>query len=144
LHQKITPLVLLVPRGAGSYGRISIKIAGSNIPAALDRIESTWKNFLPDTPYQYTFLDENFARLYEAEQRQKTLLIIFASLPFLLLVWVCWSFCFAIMQRLKEIGIRKVLGADTVNYCCTAFKRFFKLVAFAAIPAFCCFLVLYE
>src|SRR5688572_24130799 len=41
LHQKITPLVLLVPRGANSYGRISIKISGSNIPAALDRIEST-------------------------------------------------------------------------------------------------------
>src|SRR6188474_562653 len=93
LHQKITPLVLLVPRGAGSYGRISIKISGSNIPAALDRIESTWRNFLPDTPYQYTFLDENFARLYEAEQRQKTILIIFASLAiFYCLFGFVWSF----------------------------------------------------
>ena len=137
LHQKITPLVLLVPRGAGSYGRISIKISGSNIPAALDRIESTWKNFLPDTPYQYTFLDENFARLYEAEQRQKTILIIFASLAiFIACLGLFGLSAFAIMQRLKEIGIRKVLGADTSTIVALLSKDFLKLVAFAAIPAF--------
>ena len=137
LHQKITPLVLLVPRGAGSYGRISIKIAGSNVPAALDRIESSWKNFLPDTPYQYTFLDENFTRLYEAEQRQKTLLIIFASLAiFIACLGLFGLSAFAIMQRLKEIGIRKVLGADMSTIVALLSKDFLKLVAFAAIPAF--------
>ena len=137
LHQKITPLVLLVPRGANSYGRISIKISGSNIPAALDRIESTWKNFLPDTPYQYTFLDENFTRLYEAEQRQKTILIIFASLAiFIACLGLFGLSAFAIMQRLKEIGIRKVLGADTSTIVALLSKDFLKLVAFAAIPAF--------
>jgi len=137
LHQKITPLVLLVPRRAGSYGRISIKISGSNIPAALDRIETTWKNFLPDTPYQYTFLDENFTRLYEAEQQQKTLLIIFASLAiFIACLGLFGLSAFAIMQRLKEIGIRKVLGADTSTIVALLSKDFLKLVAFAAIPAF--------
>ena len=137
LHQKITPLVLLVPRRAGSYGRISIKISGSNIPAALDKIETTWKNFLPDTPYQYTFLDENFTRLYEAEQRQKTLLIIFASLAiFIACLGLFGLSAFAIMQRLKEIGIRKVLGADTSTIVALLSKDFLKLVAFAAIPAF--------
>jgi len=137
LHQKITPLVLLVPRGANSYGRISIKISGSNISAALDRIESTWKNFLPDTPYQYTFLDENFTRLYEAEQRQKTILIIFASLAiFIACLGLFGLSAFAIMQRLKEIGIRKVLGADTSTIVALLSKDFLKLVAFAAIPAF--------
>jgi len=137
LHQKITPLVLLVPRGAGSYGRISIKISGSNIQAALNRIESTWKNFLPDTPYQYTFLDENFTRLYEAEQRQKTLLIIFASLAiFIACLGLFGLSAFAILQRLKEIGIRKVLGADMSTIVGLLSKDFLKLVAFAAIPAF--------
>ena len=137
LHQKITPLVLLVPRNANSYGRISIKISGSNIPAALDRIESTWKNFLPDTPYQYAFLDENFTRLYEAEQRQKTLLIIFASLAiFIACLGLFGLSAFAIMQRLKEIGIRKVLGADMSTIVALLSKDFLKLVAIAAIPAF--------
>ena len=137
LHQKITPLVLLVPRGAGAYGRISIKISGANIPAALNRIESSWNNFLPDTPYQYTFLDENFARLYEAEQRQKTLLIIFASLAiFIACLGLFGLSAFAILQRIKEIGIRKVLGADVSTIVALLSKDFLKLVAFAAIPAF--------
>jgi putative ABC transport system permease protein len=136
LHQKITPLVILFPRGSG-YGRISIKVSGANIPAALNRIESTWRNFLPETPYQYSFLDENFARLYEAEQRQKTILIIFASLAiFIACLGLFGLSAFAIMQRLKEIGIRKVLGADVSTIVTLLSKDFLKLVAFAAIPAF--------
>ena len=137
LHQKITPLVIFVPRGPGAYGNISIKITGSNTSGVLDRIESTWKNFLPESPYQYTFLDENFARLYEAEQRQKTLLIIFASLAiFIACLGLFGLSAFAILQRLKEIGIRKVLGADMSTIVALLSKDFLKLVAFAAIPAF--------
>ena len=137
LHQKITPLVLLVPRSANSYGRISIKIGGSNIPSALNRIESTWRNFLPEAPYQYTFLDENFSRLYEAEARQKTLLIIFASLAiFIACLGLFGLSAFAILQRIKEIGIRRVLGADVSTIVTLLSKDFLKLVVFAAIPAF--------
>jgi len=137
LHQKITPLVLLVPRGPNSYGRISIKISGSNIQAALDRIESSWRNFLPETPFQYTFLDENFKRLYDAEQRQKTLLIVFASLAIVIACLGLFGLsAFAISQRLKEIGIRKVLGADMSTIVALLSKDFLKLVAFAVIPAF--------
>jgi putative ABC transport system permease protein len=137
LHQKITPLVLLVPRSANSYGRISIKIAGSNIAGALDRIQTTWKNFLPEAPYQYTFLDENFARLYEAEARQKTLLIIFAFLAiFIACLGLFGLSAFAILQRIKEIGIRKVLGADISTIVALLSRDFLKLVVFAAIPSF--------
>ena len=137
LHQKITPLVLLVPRSANSYGSISIKITGSNITGALDRIATTWRNFLPESPYQFTFLDENFGRLYEAEARQKTLLIIFASLAiFIACLGLFGLSAFAILQRLKEIGIRKVLGADVPTIVALLSKDFLKLVLFAAIPSF--------
>src|SRR4029077_13332187 len=73
MHQKIAPLVLFVPKNARNYGKISIKISGGNIPAALSHVANTWKKFLPETPYEFTFLDENFDRLYKAEERQKTL-----------------------------------------------------------------------
>jgi putative ABC transport system permease protein len=137
LHQKITPLVIFVPRGAGGYGAISIKLAGANLPSALDRIRTTWKNFLPETPYQYTFLDDNFARLYESEQRQKTLLIIFASLAIIIACLGLFGLsAFAILQRIKEIGIRRVLGADVSTILALLSKDFLKLVVFAAIPAF--------
>jgi putative ABC transport system permease protein len=137
MHQKIVPLVLLVPRDAGNYGRISIKIAGSDLPSALAHIESAWKKFLPEEPYQYTFLDENFSRLYEAEERQKTLFTLFACLAiFIACLGLFGLSAFAISQRIKEIGIRKVLGASINTIVALLSKDFLKLVVFAAIIAF--------
>jgi putative ABC transport system permease protein len=136
LHQKIVPLVLILPTG-GFYNRISVKLSGSNIPASLSYIENTWKKYLPDTPYQYSFLDENFAKLYDAEQKQKTLLIIFASLAiFIACLGLFGLSAFSISQRIKEIGIRKVLGADVTTIVSLLSKDFLKLVGIAAPFAF--------
>ena len=137
LHEPITPLVLFIPRNQNFYSRISIKIAGSNLPGALAQVEKTWKKFLPETPYQYTFLDENFAKLYEAEKKQKTLLIVFAFLAiFIACLGLFGLSAFSISQRIKEIGIRKVLGADVSTIVALLSKDFLKLVGFALIPAF--------
>ena len=137
LHQKIVPLVLLVPKNANNYGRVSIKVGGSNITAALSQIESTWKKFLPDTPYQYSFLDENFEKLYNAEEKQKTLLTIFACIAiFIACLGLFGLSAFAIIQRIKEIGIRKVLGANVGSIVTLLTKDFLKLVIIAAIIAF--------
>lgn len=137
MHEKIVPLVLFVPRNEGNYGNISIKISGSNIPGALAHIEKTWKKFLPETPYQYNFLDENFARLYQSEQRQATLFTIFAVIAiFIACLGLFGLSAFAITQRFKEIGIRKVLGASVSNIVTLLSKDFIKLVLIATIIAF--------
>ena len=137
MHQKIVPLVLLVPRNANNFGRISIKVAGANAAAALTHIEKTWKNFLPETPYQYTFLDENFARLYKAEERQKTLFTTFACIAiFIACLGLFGLSAFTISQRIKEIGIRKVLGASVSTIVTLLSKDFLKLVIISAIIAF--------
>jgi len=137
MHQKIVPLVLLVPRSANNYGRISVKVGGANMPAALSHIEKTWKKFLPDAPYQFTFLDENFARLYKAEERQKKLFTTFACLAiFIACLGLFGLSAFAISQRIKEIGIRKVLGADVNTIVSLLSKDFLKLVAVSAVIAF--------
>jgi putative ABC transport system permease protein len=137
LHQKIVPLVLFIPRNANNFGRISIKISGSNIPAALSHIEKTWKRFLPDVPWQYTFLDENFDRLYQSEQRQSTIFTIFAGIAiFIACLGLFGLSAFTITQRIKEIGIRKVLGASTGTIVALLSRDFMKLVAIAAIVAF--------
>jgi putative ABC transport system permease protein len=137
MHQKIVPLVLLVPRNANNYGRISVKISGSDIPGALSSIESTWKKFLPDAPYQFTFLDENFQRLYQAEERQKNLFTTFACLAiFIACLGLFGLSAFTISQRIKEIGIRKVLGANVSTIVTLLSKDFLKLVAVSAIIAF--------
>ncbi|HEX6181736.1 MAG TPA: FtsX-like permease family protein [Chitinophagaceae bacterium] len=137
MHQKIMPLILIVPRSANSYGNISLKISGNNIPSALAHIEKTWKKFLPETAYQYTFLDENFARLYQAEEKQGTLFTVFACIAiFIACLGLFGLSAFAITQRIKEIGIRKVLGANVSTIVTLLSKDFLKLVLIAAVIAF--------
>jgi putative ABC transport system permease protein len=137
LHQRIVPMVLLMPRSPNQYGSISIKVNSGGISSALNQIEQTWRKFLPETPYQYTFLDENFARLYQAEQRQKSLFTIFSCLAiFIACLGLFGLSAFAISQRVKEIGIRKVLGANTSTIVLLLSKDFLKLVAIAAPFAF--------
>jgi len=137
LHQKIVPMVMVLPVNANNYNRLSIKIAGNNIQGALSHIENVWKKFLPETPYQSTFLDENFNRLYTSEQRQGTLFTIFAAIAILIACLGLFGLsAFAITQRIKEIGIRKVLGANVGSIVQLLSKDFLKLVGLAALIAF--------
>jgi len=139
LHQRILPMVFLMRTGdgAGGYGSLSIKIAGNNVSGALAHIEKTWKQFLPESPYDYTFLDTRFDRLYESEQRQGTIFTLFSCIAiFIACLGLLGLSAFAISQRIKEIGIRKVLGADAGNIVGLLSKDFLKLVIVAAVIAF--------
>ncbi|RYZ29392.1 MAG: ABC transporter permease [Chitinophagaceae bacterium] len=139
LHQRILPMVFLMRNGDGSggYGSLSIKIAGNNVAGALAHIEKTWKKFVPESPYDYTFLDTRFERLYESEQRQGTIFTLFSCIAiFIACLGLLGLSAFAISQRIKEIGIRKVLGADAGNIVGLLSKDFLKLVIVAAVIAF--------
>lgn len=137
MHQRILPIAVFMPVNQNGYGNISIKIAGNNLPAALAYIEATWKKFLPEIPYDYTFLDENFARLYEAEQRQGSIFTIFACIAiFIACLGLFGLSAFSISQRIKEIGIRKVLGASVSNIVRLLSTDFLKLIVVAAVIAF--------
>ena len=136
LHQKIVPLLLEHP-ASPNYGTISIKLNGKNIPSALSYIEKVWKKYLPEVPYQYTFLDERFNQLYEAELKQGTIFTIFAFIAiFIACLGLFGLSAFTITQRVKEIGIRKVLGATTGNIVSLLSGDFLTLVIVAAIIAF--------
>lgn len=136
MHQRILPLVLFVPRNTGNFGRLSIKVSGS-VPAAIAHIESVWKQFLPEIPFDYTFLDDNFARLYQSEQRQESIFTLFSFIAiFIACLGLLGLSAFAISQRVKEIGIRKVLGASVSTIVSLLSKDFLKLVGIAAVIAF--------
>jgi putative ABC transport system permease protein len=137
LHQRILPLVLFTSKTPDGYGSISIKISGNNISAALAHIENTWKKFLPETPFDFSFLDERFANLYKAEQRQSTIFTIFSFIAiFIACLGLLGLSAFTITQRIKEIGIRKVLGASIGSIVTMLSKNFLKLVVVAAVIAF--------
>lgn len=140
LRQKIVPIVLEnspVSPTDSRFNNLSIKVAGNNIPGALATVEKTWRKYLPEVPYQYSFLDEKFTKLYEAEQRQGTIFTVFACIAiFIACLGLFGLSAFAITQRVKEIGVRKVLGANVGSIVTLLSKDFLKLVLIAAIIAF--------
>jgi putative ABC transport system permease protein len=136
LRQPIAPLIFFI--NPGFLNRISVKLSGANISSTLTSIENTWKKYLPETPFDYSFVDEQYAKLYESEKRQKS---IFTSFAFVAIFIACLGLlglsAFTISQRVKEIGIRKVLGADVSSIVTLLSKDFLKLILVSAIPAFC-------
>ncbi|MBN9385134.1 MAG: ABC transporter permease [Chitinophagaceae bacterium] len=140
MHQQIVPLALVMaPAGTPGFGFnfISVKIAGNNVSGGLAHLENTWKRYLPQIPFEYSFLDERFEQLYQSEQRQGTLFTSFSAIAiFIACLGLLGLSAFAISQRIKEIGIRKVLGASVSSIVTLLSKDFLKLVAIAAVIAF--------
>lgn len=141
LHQSIVPLLMMLPppQFGNAYDRISVKITGSrdNIASALTHLQKTWRTYLPEVPFDYTFLNERFDQLYRSEQRQGTLFTVFSGIAiFIACLGLLGLSAFSIAQRIKEIGIRKVLGASTGGLVQMLSIDFLKLIAVAAIIAF--------
>lgn len=138
MHQPIVPLVLLLPPPSQLYyNNFSIKLASNNIPASMIYLENIYKKYFPETPLDYTFLDQNFDKLYQTEQRQATLFTAFACIAiFIACLGLFGLSAFAISQRIKEIGVRKVLGANINSIVSLLSKDFLKLVGIAAVLAF--------
>jgi putative ABC transport system permease protein len=108
-----------------------------NIPHALQHIEATWKKFLPETPYTYTFPDNRFGQLYDSEQKQGILFTVFSCIAiFIACPGLFGLSAFATTQRIKEIGIRKVPGANVSTIVRLLSTDFLKLVVIAAVLAF--------
>lgn len=138
MHQAIGPMIFcLFPASQVYFNNVSIKIAGNDIPSALNYFERTWKKYFPETPVDYTFLDQNFDKLYQAEQKQAKLFTVFACIAiFIACLGLFGLSAFAITQRIKEIGIRKVLGANVQGIVVLLSREFLMLVLFAAPIAF--------
>jgi putative ABC transport system permease protein len=137
LHQNIIPLLMRMPSFANSnYSRLSIKINGNHVQSALSTLEQTWKKYQPERPFEYTFLDEKFQQLYDSEQQQGTLFTIFSFIAiFIACLGLFGLSAFTISQRVKEIGVRKVLGASIPQIVTELSKDFLKLVFIASIIA---------
>jgi putative ABC transport system permease protein len=131
LHQEILPMIFFIPRQNNFLSSISIKL-GPNTAAGLAHAEQVWKKFSPEFPFDYTFLDENFGRLYETEMRQGQLFMLFSGLAvFIACLGLLGLAAFAAHRRTKEIGVRKVLGASVASVVGLLSKDFLWLVLIA-------------
>lgn len=136
LHQNIQPMILFIPSDSTNFNYLSVKLDGQQLPVALAHLEQVWKQFLPQFPFDYQFVDEEFGALYEAEQRQGRVFISFALLAILVACMGLFGLtAFVTQQRVKEIGIRKILGATTTSLITLLSKDFLKLVLIALVIA---------
>ncbi len=133
LHEPIIPVVF---HGQNRFYRISVQISASNIPEALVHLERVWSQFIPDRPFQYSFLNERYKYLYQSEQNQNELFIIFAGLAiFIASMGLFGLATFNTVQRSKEVCIRKVLGAPLRSILQLLSKEIFILILIANIVA---------
>jgi putative ABC transport system permease protein len=134
LHSEIAPVVLMnLPR---FYYDAGIKISVANIKQTLSFIEKAWRDVYPDYYFEYSFLDEELAGRYESDARTFTLFKIFSGLSMLIgCLGLYGLVSFMANQKLKEVGIRKVLGASVNQIVILFSKEFVKLILVAFVFA---------
>jgi putative ABC transport system permease protein len=133
LHQKIKPTAIIY---ADWNGEVNIQISSHNISRTIQYIRDTWYKFSPDNPFEYEFLDETYGKLYKSDEQFQSIIncfsviaIIIACLGLLGLVSI------NIDRRIKEIGIRKILGASINSIVYTITGEYLKWIALANIIA---------
>jgi putative ABC transport system permease protein len=133
LLDAVKPLVLF-PEIRGRV--LLVKIKGDAIARTLAFLENKWKQVIGFRPFEYHFMDEEYNRLYTSERRLGTVLNLFAAIAILLACSGLFGLSsYAAHQRIKEIGIRKILGASTGNLVLTLSNDFIKLSLLAVIMA---------
>ncbi|WP_226998993.1 ABC transporter permease [Flavisolibacter tropicus] len=135
LHEKLSTTILQIYPQV--LVKMAIKVKAAHLPNTIQHIKNTWNSFSPDYPLDYKFLDENFAVMYSSEDKLSTLLWIFTIMAiFIGCMGLFGLAAFSAEQRIKEIGIRKVLGASVLNITAMLSKTFLKPVFIAALIAF--------
>lgn len=135
LHKRVEALLIGHVQGGGS---ISLRIDRAHLQDGVGHLKTVWEKLVPDVPLQYSFIDDRLEQQYASEQKMESVFYIFAGLSFLIACMGLFGLStFMMQQRLREIGIRKVLGAQVsgiVVLLTTDFSRLVLLSALIAIP----------
>jgi putative ABC transport system permease protein len=130
LQNPIAPLTMRIE--TWGFGTISIKVSSNDIARTLNNIEAKWNEVIPNRPFEYNFLDDFFNKQYKGEENFGKLFLNFAILAiFISCLGLLALSSYSTMQRTKEIGVRKVLGASVSNIVNLLSMDFIKLVVIA-------------
>lgn len=135
LHKKIAPMCFVIERPFGVHYAL-VKVAPTNLPTSMELLKSTWKQILPNSDFKGSFLDENIDRQYRREEKMGQ---IFISGAIIAIVLSCMGLLAMVLliitQKVKEIGIRKVLGASASNIVMLVSRQFIWLIGIALLVA---------
>ena len=133
LQRRIGPMMFGIRPGNGLF---ALRIEATKAGSVVAHLKQTWTQFFAEYPFDFFFLDEDFARQYEQEQRLMRIFSIFAALTILIACLGLFGLvAFTAAQRTKEIGIRKVLGASVAHIVALLSKDFLKWVLIAFLVA---------
>jgi len=134
MRQKIEPAVFYY--NPGSYYKLYVKTTGKEAPKAIAALETQWKKYNADFPFTYAFLDEAYNNLYKSEARTELLLNIFTAIAIFISCLGLFGLAgYSAQVRTREIGVRKVLGANVLSVIRLLAVNFLKLVFIAIVIA---------
>jgi putative ABC transport system permease protein len=135
LQQEIRPVALRY-EGSSYYDYLPVKLNTSDINGTIAHIEKTWNEFTGNQPFSYFFMDDDFEKLFAAEQRTAKVFTIFSILAiFIACLGLFGLSAFMAEKRTKEIGIRKALGAKPSNILNILYREVFVLLGVATLVA---------
>ncbi|MGF7081877.1 ABC transporter permease [Mucilaginibacter sp. UYCu711] len=136
LQHKISPMVLNMPATAGDKDNLYIRVSRGNMQASLNYITQVFGKFDNENKPEFHFLDQNFAAQYQTEQKQGTILLVFTILAISIACLGLFGLVtFTAEQRVKEIGIRKTLGASVASIVQLLSTDLMRLVIIAMLIA---------
>ena len=132
LKKSVQPMIILPRPNSRDY--YSVKIGTGNIRETVAAVKSTWDRYFPSDPFKYSFLDESYNRQYKSDELFGSIFTMFAMLAILI---ACFGLAglsaYNILQRRKEIGIRKVIGASVQQLLAMLVSDFLRLVVIALL-----------
>ena len=135
LHHKIETLCLFNQKDWG-YSEMSFRIKGRDAKQAIAAIQSVWKTQVPDQTFTYSFLDQHFTELYQADSQVSEIVGILAGLAiFISCLGLFGLASYSAERRIKEIGVRKVMGASVSGIVALLSVDFLKLVVISILIA---------
>ncbi len=137
LQQKVKPMGLTIsPFFSSPNNFVIINLKSNNYAALIESFEKTWSKINPGSPFSYSFLDQDFQKNYEKEDRTLALIGYFTLIAIIIACLGLFGLAsFTAEQRIKEIGVRKILGASVTQVVALLSKDFLKLVVLSVLLA---------
>lgn len=136
LRNPINPYIMKVQDRRFFWGYITVRLKESDRAATIAAIEAKWKEFVPNTPLQYYFLDEDFEKMYIQEKQNAQMAVIFSILAiFIAALGLFGLTSFTVEQRTKEIGVRKAMGSSVGGIYVEISREIVVLVSISALLA---------
>jgi len=136
LRNPIGPYIMKFQDEGMMWGYITVRLTAQDYAATINAIETKWKEFIPNNPLQYYFLDEDFEKMYVQEKQNAQMAVIFSILAiFIAALGLFGLTSFTVEQRTKEIGVRKAMGSSVSGIYIVISREVFILVTLSALIA---------